>query len=1165
MKKVRLLIADDHDAVRRGVRSFVSSHPDWLVCGEAVDGADAIEKVRELRPDVVLMDLSMPRMDGVQAARILRKEIPETRIIIVSQNDPNVARLQAAEVGAHDFVPKGTLARDLLPAIIRVVETIPYPRQSDQPSSVAQATRHTKTSANSHWLHGGGTLGKLIREYDWSRTSLGDIGTWPQSLRTSINLMLNSQHPMWIGWGREMVFLYNDAYISVLSLTKHPRSLGRPAREVWPEIWDVIGPLTDKVFLEAEPFFVDDLRLFMRRGDYLEETYYSFSYSPIYDESGKVAGLFCPSAETTAKNLNTRRLRTLSELSAKALIEKSIQAACHSSLATIALNPDDIPFALLYLLDEDRKIARLVGTSAASGSLVEIANPELPVDGASSSPQLWPLHEVVTTAQPKILPIGTYRDLPMGPAGQPVSEAIVLPVTSPGQNLPVGVLIAGVNPTRGLDTEYRTFFKLVSDQVGTAIQNAKASEDEKKRADALAELDRAKTVFFSNVSHEFRTPLTLMLGPLEDTLANPDRLSVEDRQRLQVAHRNSLRLLKQVNTLLDFSRIESGRIQASYEPVDLAVLTSDLASVFRSAIERAGLGFSIDCPPLKEHVYVDREMWEKIVFNLLSNALKFTFSGEIGVSLRDRPAGVQLRVSDTGNGIPADELPHIFERFHRVKGARGRTFEGSGIGLALVEELAQLHGGKVEVKSELERGTAFTVTLPLGSAHLPKERVGGALALSSTAVHAQAYIHEALEWVSGISDETLPVVPVSAPVPPSSPDARYRILLADDNADMREYIRRLLAGAYEVEAVADGQAALESIRRRRPDLVLSDVMMPRLDGFGLLKALRNDEKNATVPVILLSARAGEESRVEGIGAGADDYLIKPFSARELAARIETHLKLSQVRTEAEQRSRRLAESLDMEVRVRTRELEQRNADVIRQSEILRDLSHRMMQMQDDERRHIARELHDSAGQTLAVLAMRLSRLVQQAQSSAPQFVKDTQETADLVQQLSREIRTTSYLLHPPLLDETGLAPALKWYLDGLNSRSTVSITLEAADDFGRLPSDMELVLFRLVQECLTNIHRHSSSKTATITLARDEASVSLEVRDQGTGIPPEKLAELQSQGSGVGIRGMRERVRQFKGEMNIESGPAGTAVLVTIPLPVASSSEQDMTPVRAAV
>src|SRR5579862_3967909 len=628
MKKVRILIADDHDAVRRGVRSLVSSHPDWLVCGEAVDGADAIEKARKLRPDIVVMDISMPRMDGVQATRILRQEIPETRIIIVTQNDPSTARVQAGEVGAHEFVPKGTLARDLLPAIIRVAETLPSPLASDPPSSVPRGARHPRTSApHGQCLHGGGTLGRLIREYDWSRTSLGDISTWPQSLRTSVNLMLNSHHPMWIGWGREMIFLYNDAYISVLSFTKHPHSLGQPAREVWSEIWDVIGPLTDKVFLEGEPFFVDDLRLFMRRGDYLEETYYSFSYSPIYDESGKVAGLFCPSAETTAKTLNGRRLRTLSELSSKALIEKSIQAACRSSLATIALNPDDIPFALLYLLDDDHKIARLVGTSAASGSLVEIAHPELPVDVVSSSPQLWPLHEVVTTSQPKILPIATYRHLPMGPAGQPVSEAIVLPVTSPGQNLPVGVLIAGVNPTRGLDVEYRTFFKLVSDQVGTAIQNAKAAEDEKKRADVLAELDRAKTVFFSNVSHEFRTPLTLMLGPLEDTLAHSEGLSVEDRERLHVAHRNSLRLLKQVNTLLDFSRIESGRIQASYEPVDLAVLTSDLASVFRSAIERAGLRFSIDCPPLQEPIYIDREMWEKIVFNLLSNALKFTFNG----------------------------------------------------------------------------------------------------------------------------------------------------------------------------------------------------------------------------------------------------------------------------------------------------------------------------------------------------------------------------------------------------------------------------------------------------------------------------------------------------------------------------------------------------------
>ena len=805
--QVRLLIVDDHEAVRRGIRSLVSSRADWSVCGEAVDGLDAIDKIKDLRPHIVLMDISMPKMDGFQVTRIIRKEVPESRVIMVSQNDPGLAREQALQSGAEDFVTKGTLARDLLPAIVNVSDKLQLSMPSKASSSAPAVP--TRSSKNGHWLCGGGTLGKLIREYDWSKTALGPIHTWPASLRTSVNLMLNSQHPMWIGWGRDITFLYNDAYISVLSLTKHPRALGLPAREVWAEIWDICGPLADKVFENGEPSFVDDVRLFMKRGDYLEETYYSFSYSPIYDESGKVAGLFCPSAETTSKLLHARRLRTLSELSAKALLEKSIQAACASSLATIGTNTDDIPFSMLYLLGEDGRVARLEGASAAVGSLGEVAPKEIHLKAESADGQVWPVREVIGTAQPKIVQIGQLKGLPLGAASQPIAEAYVLPVTGSGQLLPVGVLIAGVNPTRGLDTEYRTFFKLVSDQVGTAIQNAKATEDEKKRADALAELDRAKTVFFSNVSHEFRTPLTLMLAPLEDTLAQPDGLSLEDRERLQVAHRYSLRLLKLVNTLLDFSRIESGRIDASYEPTDLSVLTSDLASVFRSAVERAGLRFVTNCPPLMDRVYIDRDMWEKIVFNLLSNALKFTFNGEIEVTLEETPESVKLHVKDTGTGIPASELPHIFERFHRVKGARGRTFEGSGIGLALVRELAMLHGGAVQVVSEPTQGSTFTVTIPRGKDHLPADRIGGARALSRTSVEAQAYIHQALDWVSEFPSATEALL-VAEPASAAEAAGRPRIVLADDNADMREYVRRLLSEKYQVEAVADGRGCARS-------------------------------------------------------------------------------------------------------------------------------------------------------------------------------------------------------------------------------------------------------------------------------------------------------------------------------------------------------------------
>src|SRR5262249_4879585 len=310
--------------------------------------------------------------------------------------------------------------------------------------------------------------------------------------------------------------------------------------------------------------------------------------------------------------------------------------------------------------------------------------------------------------------------------------ALVLPVLLPGQERPRAILVAAVSPMRALDDDYRTFFGLVATQIAAGLADAQAREEERRRAQALAEIDRARTRFFPNTTTEFRTPLALMLGPREDLLANsPAALPPDAASVLRVAHRNSLRLLKLVNTLLDFARIEAGRIEASYEPTDLAAYTPDLASVFRSAIERAGLRLLVACPPLPEAVYVDRDLWEKLVLNLLSNALKFTFSGEIAVSMAWYREHVELAIRDTGTGIPAHELPHIFERFHRIRDARARTHEGTGIGLALVQELVRLHAGSITVASEVGVGTTFTVVIPSGTAHLSADRVSVARTLAS--------------------------------------------------------------------------------------------------------------------------------------------------------------------------------------------------------------------------------------------------------------------------------------------------------------------------------------------------------------------------------------------------------------------------------------------------
>jgi signal transduction histidine kinase len=972
-------------------------------------------------------------------------------------------------------------------------------------------------------LVGGGQMGALMRALDWSKTPVGPVAGWPQSLRTAVSVLLESKFAMMVAWGPDFTHFYNDAYRPILGSTKHP-SLGKAVPEVFPEIWSTIGPLFAEV-MRGNAVGFDDLVVPLDRHGYLEECTFTFSYSPVRDESGAVGGVFVTVAETTTRVLHERRLRTLSELAARAAEAKTEQQAWQGAAEALATNEADVPFSLLYAFDRGGKVATL---TASTGPLPPGEVAWTPVLPASQQGEL--VGEVAAR-----FGVRQGRTWP-----EPLERALVLPIARPGAPDPYGVLVMGLSPRRALDEAYRDFCRLVAGHVATGVASSRAHEEERRRAGALAEIDRAKTAFFSNVSHEFRTPLTLMLSPQEDALASPEgTLGGED---LRAVHRNTLRLVRLVNALLDFSRLEAGRAQASYQPVDLAERTADLASAFRSAIERGGLRFEVDCPPLPEPVHVDPEMWEKIVLNLLSNAFKFTFAGKIGVSLRAAGRQVHLRVADTGTGIPESELPRLFERFHRIEGARGRTHEGSGIGLSLVRDLVELHGGTIAVESREGEGTTFDITLPLGKAHLPADRIVGVQPRGGTAAGVTVFVQEALGWLASPASPGAVALPDAAGGggPSTSIPTSARVLVADDNADLRAYLTRLLEPHCAVEAVSDGAQAIAAARARPPDLVLSDVMMPDVDGFALLRALRADARTARIPVILLSARAGEESRVEGLTAGADDYLVKPFSARELVARVGTHLQLARLRREAEV-AREHAESANRA-----------------KDEFLAMLGH---------------ELRNPLSPILT--SLHLMRMRGQASPERDVIERQVANLTRLVDDLldvSRITRGKIELRRRRVELADVVARGLEMS-EPLLSQRRQRVHCQVPPEGLPMNGDPDR-LAQVVSNLLTNAGKYSEpDRDIQVVAERSGMFLRLRVRDQGVGIEPEMLERVfdlfvqepqsldrSKGGLGLGLAIVRSLVELHGGTISAASEGPGRGSEFVVHLPLAAGAEETAQP-----
>lgn len=759
----------------------------------------------------------------------------------------------------------------------------------------------TETLPVPEFLAGGGELGERIREFDWSATSLGPVNTWPHSLRTCIRIMLTSRQPIWIGWGKELIKFYNDPYKAIVG-GKHPQALGKPASVVWKDIWKDIDPMLRQVMERDEGIYTESQLLIMERNGYAEETYYTFSYTPIPGDNGGTEGMICYNTDDTDKVISGRQLRTLTTLGKRLNDCRSNNEIAVRTIETLAENPHDFPFALFYQAEGD--VFRLSHHTALGDALDKVpATFHLADKGFLPEKLSKAAAERQYQVEEQLK--ATIGEMPSGAWAIPPEKMMVLPVLQSTSKELYGTLVIGLNPYRLLDEKYAGFFSLLSDQIATSFSNVHSLEEERKRAEALAEIDRAKTTFFSNISHEFRTPLTLLLGPVEETLQD-DTLTEENRFRMEVAYRNALRMQKLVNTLLDFSRIEAGRLEGQFAQVDIVSLTEDLVSTFRSAIEKAGMELRIRAGEITEPVYADRDMWEKIILNLVSNAFKYTHEGVIEISIAQFNHSVTVAVKDTGIGIPEDHQSRIFDRFHRVENTGGRSQEGSGIGLAMVKELVKLHQGIIEINSKPGEGSTFSVTIPTGNAHLPQDRIL-APEKEKVAPVASAFVQEALKWLPDTGNTAVPQEEKeTADTQPLLVNGiKPLVLLADDNADMRDYVQRLLAAQFRVVTAVDGHEAFRQALAQKPALVLTDIMMPGLDGFGLLKALREHPETSQIPVVFLSARAGEEAKVEGLDAGADDYLVKPFSARELTGRISNLIRAQQIRLETEKRFRDL--------------------------------------------------------------------------------------------------------------------------------------------------------------------------------------------------------------------------------------------------------------------
>ena len=542
---------------------------------------------------------------------------------------------------------------------------------------------------------------------DWSANPLGPVASWSPVLRTMTRGCLASSFPMVIHWGPERVALYNDAFAELIG-GKHPAALGRPAKDTWPEAWEVVGGRLDEVMELGHTMHAEDEQRILHRNGYPEECYFSFSHSPIDDVDGTTAGVFTVATESTAKVLYERRMRVVRELGAVSTTDAGNPAeTCRAVLRVLATARETMPFAVAFLREDGGPVEKVADYGLAPDACV----PGLTDTGTDPAGMVAAVLDSGRVQEVTGLREAFPGALLPGPLGPLTPDtAVLLPLTVSGRIEPIGVLVVGVNPYRPLNPEYREYFTVIARQVRVALGDTVAYEVERLRSSVLADLDRAKMEFFQNVSHELRTPLTVLLAPLQNLLDASAARPEDEQLDLQAAVRAAERLRTMVDALLDFSGAEAGTLHPDRQRADLADLTAQTCSMFRAAAEHAGLEFTVEIPDTPLIVEVDRGMWSTIVTNLVANAVKYTNHGSVRSRLTATDTDAVLTVADTGSGIAADQQPLVFNRFHRATDGED---QGAGIGLAVVADLVRVLGGRIDLDSTLGRGSTFTITMPL--------------------------------------------------------------------------------------------------------------------------------------------------------------------------------------------------------------------------------------------------------------------------------------------------------------------------------------------------------------------------------------------------------------------------------------------------------------------